>query len=240
MANIEETLADLTTLKITEAAYEKATRYAKFAFKQQKSECYGWLLTPSNGEDSVVRDVMFADRQKASYVRVETSDLGVVLSAEDAARRGYKFVGWWHSHADFEPFQSGIDKNNTMGLVNLIGLKNFRDAYEEKTLLDGEIETVLKEGGLLLKEKSGSRSVLLKGDFGLQNGLSVRKANLIVEQRLSFCYSLTVNSKRYKPSAQVAVGFENGDYTNVRLIDASVKILDDEDSLKGEVEKKLS
>ncbi len=229
----------MTPLKITKYALEKAHEYARLAYKHQRSECYGWLLTPRGGNDFVVRDIMFADDQIASGAHVEVSGEGVFKSTQEALDKGYRMLGWWHSHANFEPFQSGIDERNTLDVLNVLALTNYITNVDEKKIFDNNIETIVNKDNIIIKDKNKALIVNINGNFILDNGSKIKDVKLITTKQLGFCYSLTVNAKNGTPSVQVALQYEKNSNIETKLMDTELDIIETDEKLMEEIKLKL-
>lgn len=225
-------------LKISQYALQKAEKYAEIAYRLNHSECYGWLLTPRTGKDFVVRDIMFANNQKASYTSVEVSGEGVILSSQEALERGYRMLGWWHSHSDFKPGQSGIDRKNTLDVLNVLSLTNYYETVKERKIFDDNIETMIEKERILLKNKKEVLSLEINGNFFVDKGSRIRTVKMLTSERIGFCYSLTVNAKKSKPSAQIALQYQGAGDIETKLIDTELEIIDSDSLLKEEVERK--
>lgn len=227
-------------LKITNFALDKAVRYAHISYKSQKSECYGWLLTPRASKDFVVRDVSFADDQSAHHTGVNVSGAGVITSIQEATNQGYRVIGWWHSHANFEPFQSPIDNENTRDVLNVVSLTNFLETNKEKDIFEGDLDTRITGEGVILKSRNRKESLLLEvsGNFSIDPGSRITRVKLIVPQRIGFCYSLTVNKDGDKPSALIGLKYsDNGE--EEKLLDTTLEVLDTDKLMELEVKKKM-
>lgn len=228
-------------LKISQYALQKAEKYAEVVYRLNHSECYGWLLTPRTSRDFIVRDVIFANDQEASHAYVKVSGEGVILSSQEALEKGYRMMGWWHSHSNFKPRQSSIDKGNTLDVLNVLSLTNYYETVKERKIFDDNIETMVEKEGILLKNKNKKESISLEinGNFFIDKGSRIRTVKILTQQRIGFCYSLTVNAKRSKPSAQIALQYQNTEDLETKLIDTELEIIDSDDLIKEEVKRKL-
>ena len=228
-------------LMITRQALEKAEKYAKLVYDEHKAECYGWLLTPRGARDVIVRDVMLANDQKVSRTHCTVSGEGVITSTTEALRNGYRIVGWWHSHANFEPFQSGIDQTNTERLREVLKFSVYTMKRDERKLLQGPLETIVNGDTLTIKEKEGGNALLItvNGQYLIDNGSKISDVRLVTSSKIGFCYSLTVNAKKHAPSVQIAVHCDDGKNIEEKLIDTTLEIADSDELLKKEVLEKL-
>ena len=99
---------------ITRSALGKAYAYARLACEvlEESVECYGFLVTPKSAKDRIVRDVYLAPNQHVSSADVKIDGESIIQSGREIDKNGYRVLGWWHSHADFDPFHSGTDDEN--------------------------------------------------------------------------------------------------------------------------------
>ena len=101
----------LDSLRITVHALEKAYAYARLAcgIAGRSIECGGYLITPKNIRDRIVRDTFLAKNQDVSggLFTIEAED--VIKAGREINARGYRVLGWWHSHGNLQTFFSDTD-----------------------------------------------------------------------------------------------------------------------------------
>ena len=89
---------EIPTLEITTEALWKLDTHAEIVRTLASGEVYGYLVTPQNSLDKVIRDVYLSQRQLVNSVHAGVDQEGVLLSAEDIRQHGNRIMGWWHSH----------------------------------------------------------------------------------------------------------------------------------------------
>ncbi len=223
-------------LTITQGAIDKAEHYAKKAYQKHKSECYGWLLTPRGGESAVVRDVMLT-KQYASGAHCEVDGESVIKSTSIAMRNGYRLVGWWHSHASHEPFHSETDRKNSFDVLNVLQFTSYHMIADERDALHGPLETTVLGDCIRIKEREGTGvlEVVVNGPFIIEHGSRVERVFYKNIKKVGYCFALTVNARKEKPVAQVALA-DNGE---TRLEDTTIEIMDSDTMIEEEVATKI-
>ncbi len=101
-------------IPITRRTYEKILAYAKL---MGNLECYGFLLSPRDNTDNIVQNAILAPSQRVSGGGAGIDDLAATESKAEIENSGYKALGFWHSHAGFSSFHSGIDDRNLEELL---------------------------------------------------------------------------------------------------------------------------
>ena len=101
----------ISQVYITESALRKAYAYARLVCEVlgEPLECYGYLIAPKGVKGRVARDAYLAPNQEVGGADVKLEGAEVIRAGRAIDQAGYRVLGWWHSHADFEPFHSGID-----------------------------------------------------------------------------------------------------------------------------------
>lgn len=164
-------------VKITPGALLKAKTYARLVERITGSanECYGFLLSKKDDASGLVVDAYLADNQVYSggYCKIDGED--VVRAAEAVDPKGYKIVGWWHSHARFDVFHSGTDVNNFETVTHSVAPNTVKTEYEAVKL-----EELVKNGKL---------------DFGgyVINAEQLKDSDVKKKHSSSWAYSVVVN-----------------------------------------------
>lgn len=195
---------------ITKSALKKAYTYARLACDVLKEsvECYGYLITPKNLADRVAREVYLAPNQEVGAAEVKLEGESVIKSGREIDKMGYRVLGWWHSHADFEPFHSGTDDENMMKILNAIAPINFVATNRQMPLMSGEIKVRRRGNGIELYDAHNPNKAFRlnldsenfnKKDLGIVKSIT---ANLPV--RVGFAYSVVVNAAGSKPYCEIA------------------------------------
>lgn len=162
---------------ITPGALLKAKTYARLVERITGSanECYGFLLSKKDDDSGLVVDAYLADNQVYSggYCKIDGED--VVRAAEAVDPKGYKIVGWWHSHARFGVFHSGTDVNNFETVTHSVAPNTVKTEYE-----DVKLEELVKNGKL---------------DFGgyVINAEQLKDSDVKKKHSSSWAYSVVVN-----------------------------------------------
>ncbi len=164
-------------VNITPGALLKAKTYARLVERITGSanECYGFLLAMKDDDTDLVVDAYLADNQVYSggYCKIDGED--VVRAAEAVDPKGYKIVGWWHSHARFGVFHSGTDVNNFETVVHSVAPNTLKTEYE-----DVKLEDLVKNGKLDL------------GGYAI-NAEHLKDADVKKKNSSSWAYSVVVN-----------------------------------------------
>lgn len=113
-----ETLRKITeeygTIPILGSALKKMMAYARLA---GSSEIYGFLLSPEDKNDGIVREAMLARNQHASSASAGLSSEAAAMAKADIENAGRIALGFWHSHGGFSVFHSGTDDHNLDALL---------------------------------------------------------------------------------------------------------------------------
>ena len=200
----------ISQVYITSPALEKAYRYAELVCDVLKEslECYGYLITPKDTNDRVARDVYLAANQEASSAGVEVSGQGIIESGREIDKIGFRVLGWWHSHADFDTFHSSTDNKNMLKILNVIAPTNYIVGRREILLLNGQVGVRRKGKDVEIYDVNNpDRRITFNPngeDFDpeLLSALSDVKVNMPV--RVGFAYSVVVNARRGKPYCEIA------------------------------------
>ncbi|MBI4127692.1 MAG: hypothetical protein HY459_01335 [Parcubacteria group bacterium] len=105
--------SEFSNVTITSEALEKATFISRriVELSGRSLEVYLYTLDRTGREgEAVGRDVYVAKDQHVSEAACDVE--GVIPSALDIRARGYRRIGWTHSHGHFAPFFSGKDRSN--------------------------------------------------------------------------------------------------------------------------------
>ncbi len=197
----------VSDIHITPHALEKAHRYAELACEELETpvECYGYLISPKETKDRVARDIYLAPRQT-----VNSAHVGLALGAVTEAGRelhagGYRVLGWWHSHADFQTFHSSEDDENIVTVLHGIGATNYVAVYRDLPFMDAA-QLAIRGRACSITENASEGPVIL-ADLGAEHPalqLPVNGVQLRLPIQTGFAYSVVVNAIRGKPFAQIA------------------------------------
>lgn len=123
-------------VKITPGALLKAKTYARLVERITGSanECYGFLLSRKDDDSGLVVDAYLADNQTYSGGHCKIDGEDVVKASEAVDPKGYKIVGWWHSHARFDVFHSGTDVDNFETVTHSVAPNTLKTEYEDVKL----------------------------------------------------------------------------------------------------------
>jgi len=239
----------LTQLYVTQQVLDKAFTYAKLTCeisKNKGTECVGYLIAPKGVNDRIARDAFLARDQvvRAGHLRLEPED--VIKAGREIDERGYKVLGWWHSHGDLQTFHSHIDADNQMTVLNEIAPFNYIVERTEREIDD--LETEIEDGKIILIDKKHpSRRYEIETDDA--SGLSVAKLRFTEENRIGFAYSLVVNKKVdvKKPYAEIATreychrcnrSRDISRVVGIKLFDDPTLVYDEE-QMRDEIDEKV-
>jgi len=239
----------LDSLYITEYAFEKAYSYARLAVKKARRtiECGGYLIAPKDAKDRIVTDSFLAKNQDVSdgLFTIEAED--VIRAGREIDERGYRVLGWWHSHGNLETFFSSTDDNGQRTVLNEICAFNYVTQNEEKEV--GDLEIRVENGKIVMFDR---RSPERKYEFevnGDPSKISIAKLRLKQEKRIGFAYGLVVNNRKIerRPYAEIATRDLCGFCKNSldRSVPTDVSIFDsgkfeiNENKLMAEIEDRV-
>ena len=242
-------------LYVTSYTLEKARAYAKLAKDRQGefTECYGFLLGDANRRSRLANDIYFTPGQKVNAAHVLIPAKKVI----EAGRyiRKYlpdkKIIGWWHSHANFNPFHSGTDDENLKIVTNQIAPTKYLNIYEEKDFFNGEIRATRNNGSFYICDKHNNSRRL---EIALQDldgnplkGIVIGRVKVRMPVEVGYAYSMVVNALGDRPYGEIAsrrlcTACGKGEYKNkevpVEVIDVGDYELDI-DEMKKEVKEKI-
>ena len=101
-------------IPITVNTRKKLLDYARLV---GKTECYGILLAPIDANDGIIYNAILAPSQKVSSASARIDENGAAQAKAEIENLGYKSIGFWHSHCEFEAFHSGTDDHNLDDLL---------------------------------------------------------------------------------------------------------------------------
>lgn len=196
---------------ITNWALKKARTYAELACDvlEESVECYGYLITPKEVTNRVVRDVYLAPNQKVSSAGVEVSGKNVIKAGREIDKLDYKVLGWWHSHADFGTFHSITDDENMMKILNAIAPINYVIQHKQIPLFSGKLGIRRRGNSLEIYDKNNPTKKInldiLKGEhFNSKELASIQGIRVNIPIRVGFAYSIVVNANGDKPYCEIA------------------------------------
>jgi len=237
---------------ITRSALNKANTYARLVCDvlEKSAECYGYLISPRGIKDRLVRDVYLAPNQVSSC-DVKVSGEEVISAGRDIDKMGYKVLGWWHSHADFDPFHSGTDDENMMKVLNAIAATNFVTTYRPMPLMSGELGVRRRGTNVEIYEVNNPhkkfRLNLSSEEFKARDLGIVKSLVADMPARVGFAYSIVVNARGDKPYCEVATrdfcglcygGEERSVESRLRVINRDAFEID-EIQIARDIEKKI-
>lgn len=197
----------LDTIHITQYAFEKAYAYARLACKKAKGsiECGGYLIAPKDSGDRVATDSFLAKNQDVSSGLFTIKAEDVIKAGREINEKGYRVLGWWHSHGNLNTFFSQTDDNGQRTVLNEIGSFNYITQREEKEVKNLEVR--IDDGRVVMFDRrSPERKYEI--EVGNPGKLSIAKLKLQQERRIGFAYGLVVNNtrrkKERKPYAEIA------------------------------------
>jgi len=236
---------------ITKGALKKAYTYAKLACDVfgQSVECYGYLITPKDKKDRVVRDVYLAKQEvSAAYVSITGED--VINAGKEIDKMGYKVLGWWHSHANFSTFHSSTDDANMKRVLNAIAPTNQATYYKKIPLGEGELKAKKKGKSIVLSDQTNPKKKIYldmpEEDMLNPKDFNLEDVRIEIPVKVGFAYSIVVNACGDPAYSEIATkefcgtcynGEEKSRRKRLRLIEEKLEI--DKDILKKEVEEKL-
>ncbi len=238
---------------ITRSALSKAYTYARLACDvlEESVECYGYLISPQGVKDRIVRDVYLAPNQDVSGADVKISGEDVINAGRDIDKMGYKVLGWWHSHANFDTFHSGTDDENMLKVLNAIAPTNFVATYRQIPLMSGELGIRRKGSNVEVYDTKNLNKKLKLNlgskDFNARDLGIVKSITVNMPVRVGFAYSIVVNARGDKPYCEVATkdfcglcygGEERSVESRVRVVNQDAFEID-EHQIAKEVKRKV-
>jgi len=247
---------NFSNVYISNKALKKARMYAKLSRDNRGSpiECYGYLLGSLDKRKRIVEDVYYAPNQDGSSAHTMISGEQVILAGKEIREKFQKrIVGWWHSHANFQPFHSGTDDQNHKTVLDQIAPSNYINAYTEKEFLKDTIKKTKNGNSKVFVCDRNNNSKRLEIIFSEleENPLSrmpVEKLVLRMPSKISYAYSIVVNALGSKPHCEIAtLKFCNlcpsekyaASQFPLRVVDYDLDIELDKDKLAKEVDSKL-
>jgi len=249
----------LVEIRITNGALEKAKTYASLIKEVHKhdQECYGFLLGKKNADPvqaALVQDVVLAHDQDVTSASVRLDGAAVIRTAKEILSKGYRVLGWWHSHSNFGTFHSGTDDNNLFTVLNQIAPINSVKIHREKNVFNGALKGRMKDGALTLGAEGDSKVLqLTSGSFAgaVANALSsIDIASLMIkwETKIGFAYSVVVNANGAAPYTEIATRewcplccVSHEEKQQVGLVQVAVEndVAIDKDAMAAEVKERV-
>ena len=197
----------VANIQITPEALEKAYRYAELACEELDTavECYGYLISPKETKDSIVRDVYLAPNQSVTSAHVRLEPGAVIAAGKELHEGGYRVLGWWHSHGTMETFHSSIDDENIVRVLHGIGATNYVVTYREYPFMD--VARLSSNGqSVCIEEEAPDCPSLVAEIKGTHApfSLPIERVKLRLPIQTGFAYSVVVNGIRGKHFAQLA------------------------------------
>jgi proteasome lid subunit RPN8/RPN11 len=190
--------ASIGELQITKAAYEKAFAYARIISELSGdlgTEITGYLVTPKEAKDRVVRDCYLINGQLAEPAEVKIQPQDIIQAGREIDEMGYRVLGWWHSHGDLKTFHSSIDVENQMTVLNAIAPFNYVIEKADKKLEDLK---VYREGKDIVLSERRDPGIKYRLTLDENSGLTLANMQIEMEKRVGFAYSLVVHGPKLK------------------------------------------
>lgn len=202
----EKDYDDIKSLKITEGALKKAQTYAVNIKRVlgKDIECYGYLITPNEFTDGVVRDIFLAS-QEADSMQVKLDIDDVIRAGKELKAKGFKILGWWHSHNTMSTFHSGTDDENLFTILNEIAPINFVEVKNEKEMFTKNAKTQITKEGLKIIDNEKDIEFIMKYDGTIGNKTRMVSSTLKAPIKVGYAYSMVVNSTGQTPHTEVAI-----------------------------------
>lgn len=238
---------ELDSLHITEYAFEKARAYARLAVQKARRtiECGGYLIAPKYVQDRTATDAFLARNQdvREGLFTIEAED--VIKAGREINGRGYRVLGWWHSHGNLRTFFSPTDNGGQRTVLNEISAFNYITQRDEKEV--GNLEVRAEDGKIVMFDRrSPGRKYEIEVD-GNPTKISIAALKLQQEKRIGFAYGLVVNTGNRESYAEIATrdlcGFcrnseDKSVQVDITLFDAG-KFDIDEDALMAEIKERV-
>lgn len=166
-------------------------------------ECYFFLISPGNKKDRIVRDVYFPE-QRATSASVHIDENVIIRTGKDLRERGFRILGWAHSHSVFHTFHSGTDDNNHISVLNEIASDNYVEIKNIKDMFKDKIQTNVDKNKIIISDKEKNMELILDISGKFKGNVIASKLNAPIN--VGFAYSLVVNSdKDLHPHCEVAI-----------------------------------
>jgi proteasome lid subunit RPN8/RPN11 len=222
---------DLDKILITDYAFDKMRKYSSLVCKifGKELECGGYLIAPKHDTDCVVKDIFLSDKQNAGKLDYSVDAEADMDSIKKIQNKGYKVMGWWHSHAGINPFHSTTDDENFKGLYFSVFPYNKKEIGRETVSLTKKSFKINYK-----KEDNGKNYLILKSPnffddyieieidkISKLTTLGIKSIRRKKFKGFSFAYSIVIN--RYssvKPYGEIAIKYPNKDV----IIKKDVKI----------------
>ena len=191
-------------IQITKEALEKAHMYAKKIREVhgEDLECYFFLISPIIKNDRIVRDVYFPN-QEVTHAAVRIDANGIIETGRILREKGFKILGWAHSHASFHTFHSHTDDENHVNVLNEISSDNYVEIKNEREMFKFP-ETSIDKGTVYISDKAKNVTLILDIDGNFKG--NVLNSKISGPIRVGFAYSLVVNSdEKLKPHCEIAI-----------------------------------
>jgi proteasome lid subunit RPN8/RPN11 len=245
-----------SNMYITKEALEKAQIYAALVkdHSGKPIECMGYCIGDPERKSRVVEDIYFAPNQDNHTASTKISAESVVQAGREIRAMNKRVLGWWHSHADFNPFHSGTDIENHQTVAYQIAPSNYITVYDEVDFLESEIKKTTKDGhsNLIICDRNNSSKRLEIFFSELEENplsrLPIEKILMRVPRRISYAYSMVVNAIGTHPYTEVATldfcpHCNRDEYAakvvQLKVMNYSTGIAIDEAKMKEEIKQKM-
>lgn len=189
-------------VKVTDKALEKMNAYAKMMSEVVGDvECYGYLVCSKGNKDGIATDA-YLPYQSAGGAYCMVTPYEIIKTGKVLKEKGFRILGWWHSHNSYNCFHSPTDDDNIKVVLNEIASENYIEVKSQKKLLNGKIQSKIEGKKMVILDESKNVSVELEFDDKIKS--NVRDATLISPIKTGFAYSVVVNANGDKPYCEVA------------------------------------
>ena len=204
-------------LNIRDQAFAQAEAYARLTKKAFGSHFEIGFYLVGNEDGFIVEEVTLPPAQSVTHTSIKIDGSAVIQVGSALESQGKKSLGWCHSHADFTPFQSSIDNENTEDILRQISESNL-------TYIDRELSPLqFNSPDSILRFMDGEDMVEIDlGDVEIASKIRISGVQAKRKLKVGKAYSLVLNALGDKPHAEVIkflnvevifiisyVGFEN-------------------------------
>jgi proteasome lid subunit RPN8/RPN11 len=246
-----------SSMYITKDALMKARLYATLSKDNSGTniECYGYPIGNIVKKNRVIEDVYFAPNQTNGSAHTLIPAESVIAAGREIRERGKRVLGWWHSHANFQPFHSGTDDENLKTVLDQVAPSNYITIYKNMNFLDGDIKKTRNgNGGSVIvcdRNNSSKRLEMIFNELDENPlaGMPMEKLVVRIPEKICYAYSLVVNARGDTPYAEIAIRrfcnscgrdeYESFDHLPLRVLDYDSGAEIDEKKMGEEVKTKL-
>ncbi len=192
-------------INISENAYKKIGLYTMLPYQKtgMDLECYGLLL--SKKDSNLIQEVIIPRQEVASASSKANGHAMLDIAKEIPS--DYRAIGFWHSHADFDPSHSTFDDKHMYMMLCQIGSNNLFNIDKEEvvgiTYNDYTIERI-SDNNTRLTLKNLSLEIILdnieiKPDFKVSSIVKYKK------NTFTYAYSIVTNLINSEPYLEIGM-----------------------------------